>query len=378
MMPSQQAQAAMTALHRGEAASARRGFEAAISGGLTDPAAYLGLALAHQALRDEPAMMAALDLCLAGDPGNLRALLMKADTYAARGNLRAAVGWYAQVTGRAPDPSAFSPDARREIERAHAQHAALQARIFEQLSSSLSSSGLDARASKRFARSLDLMTGRAQRFEQTPTSFYMPGFAAIPFPDRALFPWLAQVEDATDAIRAELEPLLVEPDLWSPYIEAEADRPVDTSHNMLNSGNWTACYLWKEGRRVDAIAERCPRTLLALDGLPLETIAGRSPFILFSKLTPGAWIKPHSGYMNPRLVVHVPLIVPPGCWFRVGAERREWFPGEAFVFDDTIDHEAKNEGAGTRVVLIFNIWRPELTAEERSLVAALMEAVDRL
>ena len=50
--------------------------------------------------------------------------------------------------------------------------------------------------------------------------------------------------------------------------------------------------------------------------------------------------------------------------------------GEAWVFDDTIEHEAWNSSGEPRVVLIFDIWRPELTSEERDLVAALMEAVD--
>ena len=80
--------------------------------------------------------------------------------------------------------------------------------------------------------------------------------------------------------------------------------------------------------------------------------------------------------MNTRLICHVPLVVPPGCWFRVGNERREWRKGEAWVFDDTIEHEARNPTGQDRVVLIFDIWRPELTEEERTLVATLFETVD--
>ena len=46
------------------------------------------------------------------------------------------------------------------------------------------------------------------------------------------------------------------------------------------------------------------------------------------------------------------------------------------MFDDTIEHEAKNPTRDTRVVLIFNVWRPELTEMERHLVSLLMQAVD--
>ncbi len=127
---------------------------------------------------------------------------------------------------------------------------------------------------------------------------------------------------------------------------------------------------------MTAPAERCPKTLKALEHVPLERVKARAPFILFSKLTPGAWIKPHTGFLNTRLVCHLPLIVPDGCWLRVGAETRRWQEGKAWVFNDTIEHEARNESRDTRIVLIFNIWRPELTAAERSLVTALLESVD--
>ena len=126
-------------------------------------------------------------------------------------------------------------------------------------------------------------------------------------------------------------------------------------------------------RRSDALAP-LPR-LAALELAPLERIAGRSPFALFSKRAPGAVIAPHTRFHNSRLVCHLPLIVPDDCGFRVGNETRTWVPGKAFVFDDTIEHEARNESAETRIVLIFNIWRPELTLPERGLVGNLMEGI---
>ena len=129
-------------------------------------------------------------------------------------------------------------------------------------------------------------------------------------------------------------------------------------------------------RRFDAAAP-LPR-LAALELAPLERIAGRSPFALFSKLAPGAVIAPHTGFHNSRLVCHLPLIVSDGCGFRVGNETRTWQAGKAFVFDDTIEHEARNESGDTRIVLIFNIWRPDLTADERGLVANLMDGIARL
>jgi aspartate beta-hydroxylase len=68
--------------------------------------------------------------------------------------------------------------------------------------------------------------------------------------------------------------------------------------------------------------------------------------------------------------------VPPGCWFRVGAERREWTVGKAWVFDDTIEHEAMNSSEALRVLLIIDTWHPDLSAEERVAVGAIVAATD--
>lgn len=68
-------------------------------------------------------------------------------------------------------------------------------------------------------------------------------------------------------------------------------------------------------------------------------------------------------------MVHLPLIVPSGCGFRVGAERRDWHPGKALVFDDTFEHEAWNDSEVPRAILIFDIWSPRLSIAERDLVS---------
>jgi Aspartyl/Asparaginyl beta-hydroxylase len=49
-----------------------------------------------------------------------------------------------------------------------------------------------------------------------------------------------------------------------------------------------------------------------------------SPTAVFSILDAKTRIPAHTGVSNTRLIVQLPLIVPPGCGFRVGAERREW------------------------------------------------------
>jgi aspartate beta-hydroxylase len=92
---------------------------------------------------------------------------------------------------------------------------------------------------------------------------------------------------------------------------------------------------------------------------------------MFSLLKPKTRIPPHTGVSNVRLVTHVPLIIPEGCGFRVGNTTRQWEPGKAWVFDDTIEHEAWNDSDKLRVVLIFDIWHPQLNTVEREMITAM-------
>jgi len=98
---------------------------------------------------------------------------------------------------------------------------------------------------------------------------------------------------------------------------------------------------------------------------------------MFSALQPRTRIPPHTGVSNARLVVHLPLIVPPGCGFRVGAETRSWEVGRAWVFDDTIEHEAWNDSDDLRVILIADIWNMFMTEADRTAYVSVVEAVDR-
>ena len=107
--------------------------------------------------------------------------------------------------------------------------------------------------------------------------------------------------------------------------------------------------------------------------MPRARIESRAPTAFFSILEANTRIPAHTGVTNTRLTVHLPLIVPPDCGFRVGGTTREWVPGKAWVFDDTIEHEAWNLSDTPRAILIFDIWNPLLTAAERELIKTATE-----
>ena len=112
--------------------------------------------------------------------------------------------------------------------------------------------------------------------------------------------------------------------------------------------------------------------------VPGAQIPGRAPSAFFSMLSPHTRIPPHTGVTNTRAIIHLPLIVPPNCGFRVGGETREWVEGSPFAFDDTIEHEAWNDSDEMRAVLIFDVWNPHLSEEERAVIADYCLAIDNL
>ena len=332
-----------------------------------------------EAARSTESARAALtraDALLATNPADLRGLILKGDALAGMRDSRSASTFYSSALRHAGGQSSLPADLIADLRRAQ-QAVQAQSRAFEtHLSDSLSGAGFDpATSSDRFTLSLDLMAGRKRLYQQEPRVYLFPGLPQVQFQPRETLPWLTAIEQAAPDIRAELE-ALTEPGLFRPYVEPRADRPNTDAAGMASNPEWSALFLWKDGVEQPDIARRCPRTLEALADVPLCRIAGRTPSILFSRLTPGARIPPHHGLINTRLICHLPLIAPPGNRFRVGNDVREWREGQAWAFDDTVEHEAKNDSGLDRTVLIFDVWKPEMTAEERDLVAALFTAID--
>ncbi len=235
----------------------------------------------------------------------------------------------------------------------------------------------DPVAATRLTHSLDLLEGKRQIFQQQPAVFYYPYLAQRQFFEREEFDWVPALEAATPDIREELLALVSAGADFRPYVENDPNRPHRDFHGLNENPSWTALYLWRDGKVVEANAKRCPKTMAALEKVPLSDIGARTPAVLFSRLEPGAHIPPHSGMLNCRLICHLPLVVPEGCWLRVGNETRKWREGELLIFDDSIAHEAKNPSGELRIILLFDIWRPELSAQERAGISAIFDAIDR-
>ncbi|WP_066775101.1 aspartyl/asparaginyl beta-hydroxylase domain-containing protein [Sphingomonas sp. CCH5-D11] len=381
-LTSQEANArGLAALRNRDHAGARRWFEQAVA---LDPAAgslWRNLAHASRLAGDEAGERAALEGALGLDARDLPALVRLAQWFERAGDRREAMlRWSGviQLGGQVADPS---EELVRLIDHARRycaeQGAALATPIRQALAPQYDGFGQTSR--RRAQAFVDHALGTRRIYPNVCAGIHYPFLPADEFFDDHHFPWFAELAADTAAIRAELEALIADPGpALIPYVRMEKGVSGSQWDPLNNNLDWGACFLWEYGRPNQPVLDRCPRTAAALDRLPGARIPGRAPSAFFSMLKPHTRIPPHTGVTNTRAIVHLPLIVPPGCGFRVGGETREWVVGQPFAFDDTIEHEAWNDSDELRAVLIFDVWNPHLSPEEQTIVADYCGMVDDL
>lgn len=366
------AQTGIDLLRRGDAGGALTIFREIEAQGGEPP--WLAVARACSMTGDEAGEERALQRILDADKRDLPALLAMAELHVRRQDDRAAGAFFRAALNQAAvaaPPTHLHPF----LERAQTFLAEAAGRYQTHLEEKLAASGLaGGGTSPRVAHALDLLLGRKQLYLQQPNVFYFPGLPQRQYYERDEFPWLAGIEAAAPAMRDELAAVIAAEGDFEPYVGGTPGRPAP-NNKLLGDPSWGAFYLWQSGVPVAGQAQRCPATMAALEAAPMPVIAGRSPMALFSLLKSGTHIAPHHGMLNTRLICHVPLFAPEGCALRVGNETREWRFGETLIFDDSFEHEAWNRGTETRVVLLFEIWRPEIGETERVELTALFEAV---
>jgi aspartyl/asparaginyl beta-hydroxylase (cupin superfamily) len=342
-----------------------------------NPVVPLNVSFAHRLAGDAKKEMAALIRSLSIDPYFFPALLAKAMLFERTGDRRQAAQIFKDVLTIAPPSDQLTPELHQALDHARKAVNENAAALDKHLKSRLDPIRARHRGAplERFDECKEISLGRAKAYTQQPTLLLMPRLPAIPFYDNADFPWLKRLEDATDIIRGELTALIAQDaGAFAPYVDHPEGSPLNQWAGLNRSMRWNALFLWKDGVRIEEQCRRCPRTAALLADSDMADIAGYAPTAFFSVLQPHTEIPPHTGVTNARLIAHVPLIVPQRCRFRVGNVTREWRPGEAWVFDDTIEHAAWNDSDEIRIILILDVWNPLLSAAERDMVGALLAA----
>jgi len=336
---------------------------------------WLKLAAMCRAEGDLEAALDAVSGALRLDPLGFVPLLLKASMLERIGREAEADETYGYALAQVP--ATIPPHLQAMTAHARGRHEAYVAKNAARLADV--AAGMDASEAERarLARFQSNILRRTRPYHSEPTHFHYPGLREREFHEREDFPWLGTLEAATVTVTEDFRRVMAaERAELVPYIQYPEDVPLRQWKALNHNRDWTAIHLVQNGVTIEANARHCPAAMALLGELGQPQIPRRGPNAMFSLLAPGAHIPPHTGVANTRLVCHLPLIVPPGCWFRVGAETREWEVGKAWVFDDTIEHEVMNPSDALRVILIVDIWHPDLSPAERAAVAAIMAATD--
>lgn len=336
----------------------------------SDQFPWIALANAELALGQRDAAEMAVERQLERSPREVGALLLKGLLREQAGDARAANTYYRAASSQAALEGAVQPALRALHEHAQRYIASssgdFEAHLRAALGSSLSPAMIEA---------VELLTGERRLYLQEPSVFYYPGLPQRRFYEPADFPWLADMLVLLPGMQRDLANVSATGgEGFAPYVEKRPNRPAP-NNPLLDSDAWSAYHFWRDGAVVEENAARCPATMEALALAPMPKIPGRSPNAHWSRLLPGAHIAPHTGMLNTRLICHIPILTAPACSLRVGSEVRVWDDGVPLVFDDSIEHEARNAGDRERVVLLFEIWRPEIGEEDRNAIGRIFQAI---
>ena len=367
-------------MRSGDARRARELYERAVALDRGSKVLWLNLATACRGLDDKNAEGVALEKALAIEPRYVAALLYKAQLMERLDNRNAAATVYQAaldcVASGTPVSQNMAASLTHAQELVSANSRELEAFLEQQLASVREQhAGADQ---LRYDACRDVFLRKRRVYTHQPKGILFPYLPAIEFFQREDFPWLDTLEAASEDIAAEaLAALAGDRAGFKPYVDFPASTPMDQWAPLNHSLDWSVYNLLEDGARLSAHIEKCPKTAAVLAQLPLCDIPDYAPGAYFSVLKPRTRLPAHTGTTNTRSIVHLPLVIPESCGFRVGSQVRAWQKGKAWVFDDTIDHEAWNDSDQLRIVLIFDIWNPLLTAAERDLVRGFTMGLGR-
>lgn len=207
-------------------------------------------------------------------------------------------------------------------------------------------------------RFIDYMSSVADG-EIDPVVGTYPGIENARWFDSARFPICRELEQRFQAIAKEIADLPGE--VFFPDSERDA---------VPRRGNWETLTVYAMGHRYEEAARLLPTTVGLIENFGGVTTMGGGAFV--SRLPPGASIESHRGPTNTRVRCHLGIDIPSGdCGIEVGGEVRGWTEGRCLMLNDHLPHRVWNHTDEERVVLVLDVWHPELTAVERTLLEGL-------
>lgn len=347
--------------------------ERAIQVSPKDPMIRLMLANVERDRGNKIGEIEVIDGILALDPYFYPALLLKGNWQEKHVSKKVASATYKNVLRIAPPESHWPPELRENLLHARRYSQSYSDEVHEKLKAAL---GSEWETNSKWREAISIMAGITQPYFSICNQLHVPRLPALTFYDISQFEWVKRIEAKTEEILIELDNLLkTKQQDFAPYIQYNPGEPVNQWAKLNHSDKWQTLPLLRYGERHEDNIKACPITAEAIQWADLCDIEGLCPNVVFSALSPHTEIPPHNGETNARLIAHLPLIVPDNCVFKVGFDERPWRKGEIFAFDDSLEHAAYNNSDELRVVILFDIWNPLISTEERGLIRHLTKTI---
>ena len=254
---------AQTCVKKGEYSNALRVLTEARASFPDSHELFFNIAVANRLAGNLGDAIQALDEALALEPYSFLALLSKASILEQTGQVRRASEIYRNAISIAPTAKKLPENLLDQLTHAQQvvnQQAIAQAGYLRDSLGSLSASE-PAENKRRFEEAIDIASGAATPFHAKALQLHYPGLPAIPFFDRAHFPWIEELEAATPLINSELSQLTSQrQNIWAPYVQYKPGTPENQFAELNHNTNWSSIWLWKDGEKQQ-VADAFPKTL---------------------------------------------------------------------------------------------------------------------
>lgn len=164
---------------------------------------------------------------------------------------------------------------------------------------------------------------------------------------------------------------------YSALKQLPSDYSLKQDEHTLHKGQWDWHSFITKGRINTPFQVLAPTTSAVLQSIPDLLTGPPFAYSFMSTLKAGTTIAPHFGPANIRLRVHFPITVPAGTQQQIGiklaGETRQWMKHQPMLFDDCYEHGVWNLTNEDRVVLLFDIWHPELSQAEREAICGMFD-----
>ncbi|MEH2178698.1 aspartyl/asparaginyl beta-hydroxylase domain-containing protein [Nostoc sp.] len=135
--------------------------------------------------------------------------------------------------------------------------------------------------------------------------------------------------------------------------------------------DWKYYVIWRHGKFTEVGLSLFPRTGKFISQLNCFLYSFGE--VVFIVMKPGVVLPSHIDNLNISLTCQLGITIPKDCGIKVGGETRSWTRGKTLFFENSFEHEAWNQSQEDRVVLLLDLYHPELTNVEKALLDVMLK-----